>query len=674
MTVSGGTAPAGGRRSLLVCLALAAATLVVYAPVRRHGFANFDDPQYVSDNPAVAGGLTAQAVSWAFTTRHAGNWHPLTWLSHLIDVQLYGLNAGSHHLTSVFLHLANTLLLFGLLQRMTGARCPSAFAAGLFALHPLHVESVAWVAERKDVLSGLFFMLTLWAYVAYAHRPRRSTYALVLALFAMGLMAKPMLVTLPFVLLLLDVWPLRRRADPPVWRDLIVEKLPLFALSVASSVVTVVVQREAGAVKGLEAFPLGRRAANAAVAYVAYIGQTLWPARLAAIYPYPASLAGWAVGGAVLVLVAVTLLAWRAARRHPHFLVGWLWYLGMLVPVIGLVQVGSQPRADRYTYLPLIGLFIVVAWGIPDLVLGRSRRAFVLWPASALVLLACMITARGQVRHWRSSIPLWEHAVKVTAGNYRAQHNLGHALAREGRTPEAITHYEEALRLKPDYAEAHNNLGSALADQGRIDEAIAHYDEALHLLPDYAEAHNNLGAALTGQGRTDEAVRHLSEAVRLEPSRAESHGNLGVALARQGRFDEAIRHFSEAVRLRPQDAQARRNLAVAHNSAGAALADKGMLQEAIAHYTEALSIRPDLADAHANLATSLASQGKVDEAIQEFLEAIRLQPGVADLHYDAAVMLARKGRNSEAVRHLETALTLDPSHQPARRALTALAR
>jgi len=674
MTVSGRPEPAGGRRSLIVYLALIGATLIVYAPVRRHGFVNFDDPQYVGENPAVAGGLTGQALRWAFTTRHAGNWHPLTWISHLLDVQLCGLDAGPHHLTSVLLHVANTALLLALLHRMTGALFRSAFTAGLFALHPLHVESVAWVAERKDVLSGLFFMLTLWAYAAYAHHPRGSRYAVVLVLFALGLMAKPMLVTLPFVLLLLDFWPLGRGAHPPAWRRLILEKLPLFALTVASSIVTVLVQHRAGALKGLDALPLGRRAANAAVAYVAYIGQMLWPARLAAIYPYPASLGGWAVAGAAVGLVAITVLVWRAARRHPYLPVGWLWYLGLLVPVIGLVQVGSQPMADRYTYLPLIGLFVIVAWGIPDLVARRPHRDVGLRAAAGLVLLGCAVTARGQVQHWRGSIPLWEHAVAATAGNYRAHHNLGHALAREGMIGEAVAHYAEALRLKPDYAEAHNNLGSALADQGRTLEAIAHYAEALRLLPDYAEAHNNLGVALTGQGKADEAVRHLSEALRIEPGRAVSHGNLGVALARQGRLDEAIRHLSEAVRLRPHDADARGNLAVAHNATGAALAEKGDLDEAIAHYAEALRLRPDLADAHANLATSLASQGKIDEAIHEFLEAIRLQPGVADLHYDAAVMLARRGRTPEAIRHLETALTLDPTHQPARRALAALVR
>lgn len=560
----------------------------MYARVWQHGFVNLDDAQYVSDNPAVSGGLSARGLSWAFTTPHAGNWHPLTWLSHMLDVELYGMNAGPHHLTSLLLHVASALLLFGLLHRMTGALFRSAFVAALFALHPLHVESVAWVAERKDVLSTLFFLLTIRAYLAYVRRPRPSRYALVLVLFALGLMAKPMLVTLPFVLLLLDYWPLGRAPS----RRLVVEKLPLLALALASSVVTFLVQQQAGAVKGLDALPFDHRLANAVMAYAAYIGKMLWPVQLAAIYPYPASRSAWLVAAAAAGLIAVTVLTLRAARRHPYLPVGWLWYLGTLMPVIGLVQVGSQPMADRYTYVPLIGLFLIVAWGMPDLLARWPHRDLALGVAAGSVILGCALAARAQVRHWRNSVALWQHALEVTTENPRAHNNLGHALAREGRGREAIGYYTEAVRIKPDYAEAHNNIGYALADQGRVREAIAHYSEALRVLPDYAEAHNNLGVALAGEGNADGAIQHLSDAVRIEPGRAEAHNNLGAVLAGQGRLEDAIRHLAEAVELRPGYADARRNLAMAHYERAVTLAGQGRTSEAVGHLESVLKLDP----------------------------------------------------------------------------------
>lgn len=652
--------------------ALVAAGAFVYEPVRHHEFVNFDDAQYVRRNPAVTGGLNGRSMSWALTTGHAGNWHPLTWLSHMLDVELFGLDPGPHHLTSAVLHVVNTLLLFGLLLRMTGALFRSAFVAALFELHPLHVESVAWIAERKDVLSGLFLFLTLWAYLAYVRRPRRSRYALVLVLFALGLMAKPMLVTLPFVLLLLDVWPLGRTAEPFARPRLIVEKLPLVGLAIASSVVTVLVQQRAGAIKGLGVLPFDRRLATAVLAYVTYAAKAVWPSRLAAIYPYPAPPPSWQVLGAIAVLAGVSALALRARPRHPYLPVGWFWYLATLVPVLGLMQVGSQPWADRYTYIPAIGLFIVVAWGTVDLLARWRRRNLLLAAAAAVVLAGCAITARKQVGYWRNSVALWEHALEVTTGNHRAESNLAHALARQRRLDEAVAHYGAALRIKPDFAEAHNNLGLVLADQGKVGEAMRHYSEAVRVLPDYLEAHNNLGVALMGQGRDTEAVRHFSEAVRIDPTVAVSHNNLGVAYAHEGRLEAAAREFAEALRLEPGYAEAQTNLAVAHNGLGAALGDQGKVDEAIDHYVQALRLRPDLADAHANLARALAVKGRRDEAIREILEAVRLQPSDADLHYDAAVLLVRAGRAAEAVPHLRTVLTLAPTHAEARRAMDAL--
>ena len=654
-------------------MALVAATIIVYAPVRHNEFVNLDDPQYVSGNRWVARGLSGPGLRWAFTTSHAGNWHPVTWISHMLDVQLFGLDAGAHHATSLALHVANTLLLFTLLHRLTGALFRAAFVAALFALHPLHVESVAWVAERKDVLSTLFFLLTLHAYVSYARAPRARRYAAVLALFALGLMAKPMLVTLPLVLLLLDYWPLGRVSSVAAGRRLLVEKVPLLALSAASCVVTLLVQHGAGAVKGLDVLPLARRLANAAVAYFLYIAKMLWPSRLAAIYPYPAARPAWAVSLAAAAVVVVSVLAARAAPRRPWLPVGWLWYLGMLVPVLGLLQVGSQPLADRYSYVPLIGLFIVAAWGAADLAGRNPRGRAVTTAAAVLVVAACAVATRAQVAHWRTSVALWEHALAVTTANHRAENNLGHALARQGRTAEAVAHYAEALRIAPDDAEAHANLGLALADLGRTPEAIDHYEQALGLLPGDVEAHDNLGVALMSQGRIDDALPHFAEAVRLDPSLALSHNDLGVALARKERFEEAIRELSVALQLDPGYAEARRNLAVAHNGLGAALADRGTLDQAIVHYAEALHLRPDLADAHANLARARAGQGRLDEARREAEEAVALEPRAADLRYDLAVLLARQGRTSDAKAQLESVLRLDPAHADARRALAALA-
>src|SRR6202167_1037861 len=535
------------RQARWVCVALIAANLIVYASAWHHGFVNYDDDDYVTTNPVVLRGLTWHGVAWAFTTGYAVNWHPLTWLSHMLDVQLYGLDPGLHHLTNLLFHIVNTLLLFGLLHRMTRALGRSAFVAGLFAVHPLHVESVAWVAERKDVLSTLFWMLTLWAYQEYARRPGLRRYWAVLLFFALGLMAKPMLVTLPFVLLLLDFWPLGRVGIGPnsaggwalsrdgwaTMRRLVFEKLPLLALAVVSSIVTFAIHRRGGAVISFAAAPLHIRMANALVSYVAYIGKMLWPARLAVLYPYAQSLPLWWLAGAFLGLMGISFAVIRAGPRHPYLSVGWFWYLGTLVPVIGLIQVGDQAMADRYTYVPLIGLFIIVAWGVPELLVRWPFRRIALAAAAGLVILACAIAARGQLQYWENSSTLWTRALAVTTGNNIAHNNLGVSLADQGKLDEAIAHYSEALRIKPDYADAHNNLGAALADQGKVDEAIAHYSEALRIKPDYADAHDNLGVSLCDQGKLDEGIAHFNEALRIKPDSAKAHNNLGVALASQ---------------------------------------------------------------------------------------------------------------------------------------------
>jgi protein O-mannosyl-transferase len=642
-------------RARWVSLALIAANLIVYASVWHHDFVNYDDDQYVTSNPVVLRGLTWHGVSWAFTTGYAVNWHPLTWLSHMLDVQLYGLDPGPHHLTNLLFHIANTLLLLGLLHRMTGALGRSAFVAALFAVHPLHVESVAWVAERKDVLSTLFWILTLWAYVEYVRRPNLYRYGAVLLFFALGLMAKPMLVTLPFVLLLLDFWPLgrmRMRLNPAGgWAfsgggwdavmDLVWEKLPLLALAVAASIVTLIVHRQGGAVISLSATPLKLRVANALVSYVVYIGKMLWPVHLAVLYPYAQSIPGWWVAGALLTLVGISVAVIWAGARHPYLPIGWLWYLGTLVPVIGLIQVGDQAMADRYTYVPLIGLFIVVAWGIPDLLAHWPLQRIALPVAAGLVILACAIAARSQLQYWKDSTTLWTRALAVTTGNNIAHNNLAIVLADQGKLDEAIAHYSEALRIKPDYATARNNLGLALADEGKLDEAIAHYSEALRIKPDYADALNNWGAALAAEGKLDEAIAHYSEALRIKPDYAGAHNNWGIALASEGKSEEAIAHFSEALRIKPDYADA-------HNNWAGVLASEGKLDEAIAHCNEALRIKPDYADAHNNLGVALADQGKLDEAIAHFSEALRINPDDSKARDNLRLTLAERANRPDS--------------------------
>jgi len=551
------------REFIWIAAALTAMIVAVYSPVRHFGFVGFDDVQYVSENPRVLQGVTWDGVKWAFSTGYFFNWHPLTWISHMLDAQIYGTNAGGHHITSVLFHIANTLLLFGLLQRMTGKMWRSAFVAGLFAVHPLHVESVAWVSERKDVLSTLFGLLALWAYVGYAQRPRLGRYLAVVLFFGLSLMSKSMLVTLPFVLLLLDVWPLGRIAvggdaagRPGLPKDqrpkavrLAVEKLPLLVLTIASSVVTMIVQDPGG----LIAFPADFRIANAVVSYVSYILKMLWPAKLAAVYPYPDEMPSWWVFGSLLVLIVVTALVAAQLQRRPYLTVGWLWFLGMLVPVIGLVQVGSQAMADRYTYVPLIGLFLMAAWGVPELLERWPQRRIALPAAACIAILACVVTARAQVHRWESDATLWRQALLVTTGNYVAHNNLGTFLAGQGKMDEALAHYAEALRVRPDYADSYYNIGVALDNLGRSGEAMAHYAEALRFRPGYPEAHNNLGALLHQQGRLREAMNHYLEAVRLRPDYADARQNLGSVLASQGKNAEAIEQYKRALAINPEN-------------------------------------------------------------------------------------------------------------------------
>jgi tetratricopeptide (TPR) repeat protein len=642
--------------SMLVCLGLFALTAAAFAGVLGNDFVNYDDHLYVTQNPQVQGGLSWDGVRWAFTTMHAANWHPLCWLSLQLDAQFYGLRPWGFHLTSLLLHGANAVLLFLTLRRMTGAIGRSAFVAAFFAVHPLHVESVAWVAERKDVLNTFFGLLALLAYAWYVERPRPGRYHLVVACFALSLLAKPMLVTLPCLLLVLDFWPLGRfptgatqgagatldaagqGADLPggaspratSWRWLLLEKAPLLALTVVSSAVTVVAQRAGGAVADAR-LPLLPRLVNAVLAYGAYLRKAVWPSDLAVFYPYyPGRWEGWHFAAAVLVLGLLTVLAIALRRRLPALLVGWLWYLGTLVPVIGLVQVGEQALADRYTYFPLIGIFLAVVWSVPvalSWVFGRPggpavservlARALAVLAAAGVLL--CALSTRAEVHHWRNSRALWTHAVEVIPDNYLALENLGRLLLLEGDVRGAEPLLSEAVRLRPHAASVHYSLGVCLFAARRVDEAEEKLLAVLRLDPRHAEAHGDLGLICQQKGRDDDALRHYRAALQSNPELVDAHNNLGTLLLMRGQQEEALDHFTEAIRLAPARAAGYKNL-------GVALGCAGKWPEAAEALREAVQLRPGDADLLGFLAQALQEAGQSEAAAAACREALRLDP------------------------------------------------
>jgi tetratricopeptide (TPR) repeat protein len=585
-----GAAPRGVRSrgtSFIISLFLVGISLAVFGQTICHDFVNFDDDLYVYNTPAIQAGLTIKGVALAFISPHAGNWHPLTTISHMLDCQLYGLNAGGHHATNIILHTIAVLLLFGLLQQMTGAVWKSAIVAALFAIHPLHVESVAWVSERKDVLSAVFFFLMLGAYVRYVRAASITRYLAVVVLFVAGLMSKPMLVSVPIVLLLIDYWPLRRFEQPSLttaksktseYRDqrrlirrLVMEKIPLLILSTGACIITFVLQkRGVGAIPPL---PVLWRVQNAFVSYVIYAWKTLWPTDLAVFYPHPNdTLAMWEVIFAILLLLAMTAAVIVFRGQRPYLLTGWFWYLVMLVPVIGVVQVGEQAHADRYTYLPHIGLFVLVVWfaaGVATVRRSRSRLT-VTTAVAALVIFALACAAFVQTSYWRNSETLWSHALAVTSGNDVAHNNLGYLCIDRGELDKAISHFQTAARIRAGKRNAHYDLGSAfvqmnLADavarKGESDEAMAHYDEAIRLQPDYANAYYNRGNVLFAKGRTDEAIADLQKSLQIQPDDADAHTALGNALLRRRSLREAIAQYEQALTLAPEDPHSRNNIA-----------------------------------------------------------------------------------------------------------------
>jgi tetratricopeptide (TPR) repeat protein len=644
-----------------VCVFLLVAVALVFGQTIRHEFVNFDDDRFVYENPQVTSGLTLHGIVWAISD-HGFQWRPLTWVSHMIDWHLYGPRAGGHHATNMLLHAATTVLLFLLFWRMTGRVWPSALVAVLFAIHPLRVESVAWVTERKDTLSGLFFVLTLGAYVDYVRRPFSvERYLTVMVFFGLGLLSKSMLVTLPLLLLLLDYWPLGRFAGgpcrllppqvglpmTPLYRNeedsvrtnllqavfgrfsllarLLVEKLPLFALVAVSCAMTI--WSHAKAVASVDRLPLSWRLGNALVSYVVYLRQLFCPADLAVLYPAAdLDLPLWKVGGAALVLVAVTMAAWVGRRKYPYFFLGWLWYLGMLAPVIGLWQFGVFTHADRFTYLPQIGLYVALAWGAADACRSWSYRRLVCGMAgvaSVLVLTVLMGCAWRQVSFWRNSETLWTHTLACTSRNKVAHNNLGNFLADQEQLTRAVAQYRQALEVDPNYIDAQFNLGAALSSQGRYDEAIAQYRQALKIRPDFVMAHNNLGEVLARQGRLDEAIAHYRQALKIQPDCIPALDNLGQVLARRGQPGEAISQYRTVLRIQPDYLETLKNMAWLLATYREAVQRNGREALELAERANQIcaSSRADVLD---TLAAAYAEMGRFPEALAAARRALEL--------------------------------------------------
>jgi tetratricopeptide (TPR) repeat protein len=535
-----------------ICAALITITWAVFGQTVGHEFVNFDDPNYVSENPQIHAGLNWQSIVWAFTHVHSHNWHPLTTMSHMLDWQLFGAKPGAHHFVNVLLHTIGAILVFLLLEQMTSRIWPSAFVAAIFAIHPLHVESVAWISERKDVLSGVFFMLTLLAYFRYTRKPGVGRYLTMSFLFACGLMSKPMLVTLPIVLLLLDYWPLERFGKLSA-KKLIAEKIPLLVLSIGSAVATLIVQSGGVGLVPLEVLPLSWRITNALAAYLVYIWQMIWPADLALIYSHPGKLPIWQVAGAAAVLIAVTLGVFALRKRSPYLVVGWLWYLVMLVPVLGLIQVGGQAHADRYTYLPQIGLYIAATWGVVDLARFWRYHGAILGAAAAIIISALALRAAAQVWYWHDSERLWRHSLAVTTQNDMAHLGLGQLFLDQKRLDDAIAELQTVVARHPNDVDARLRLAGALSEKkDRMNDAIAEYEAAAKIGAPDPDVETTLANLLLEQGRMEEAIRYYRDVVRLQPSSALAHYNLAVGLHRDHRLPEAIFHYKEALKIDPK--------------------------------------------------------------------------------------------------------------------------
>lgn len=601
------------RQALLIGLLLATATLVLYWPVQSFDFVNYDDRIYVTDNRQIHGGLSIDGFKWSFTTFHGGNWHPLTWISHMADFEVYQLHAGGHHWTNVLIHTASVLLLFLVLTCMTGALWCSALVAALFAIHPLHVESVAWVAERKDVLCGFFWILTIGAYSLYARQPTAWRYLLVLSFFVQGVASKPMIVTLPFVLLLLDYWPLQRFSEDKVacclrvsrvvvfrdktWLLLVAEKLPLCFVAAIACYVTIVAQRSVGAIWSFEGMSFDVRFTNALVAYVEYLWKMFWPVELAVLYPHVGMPDARKIGLAVLILFSITFITARKAREMPFLLVGWLWYLGTLVPVIGIVQVGSQSMADRYTYIPLIGLFIALAWGAEKIVAGRHLWKSPVMVCHLVVLVGLLVLARWQVETWKNSISLFERALAVTEANHGANYNIGAFYLDQNDCQKAVPYFLKALEIKENYANPYHSLGVCAARNNNHEGALRYFRQAILIDSSFAECRIDRGLLLAQQGRFDEAAQDFQYVLRTDPTHEAANNNMGMLLVRQGKYGEAELRFINVLRINPRNAEA-------YNNLGIVCTAQDRMKEAVSSFLKAQELAPGNAIINANLKTA----------------------------------------------------------------------
>jgi tetratricopeptide (TPR) repeat protein len=693
------------RQDALIFLLIAVAILVVYASVGNYEFLSFDDGVYVTENPLVQRGITREGFKWAFKFNDRGYWQPLTWISHMLDCHLFGLRAGMHHMTNLIIHMANSLLLFWVFYRMTGARWKSAFVAALFALHPINVESVAWVAGRKNLLSTFFWLVTILAYVRYCERTNYIRYVAVLIAFMLGLSTKPMLVTLPFVLLLLDYWPLGRfrfkqateggitvndgsgqrssHAKGFIW--LIAEKVPFIVLSATMTILSMTSVQVYGIVVSAQTIPRSLRMTNALVSYAKYLGQFIWPHKLAAFYPFPEMVPAWLIVTALSLLVLVSAVTIRNLKNAPYLIVGWLWYLGTLMPAIGLVQVGLWPAmADRWAYVPLIGIFVMTAWGIPGIFSRFRFKKIILTGISVVVIGAATVVSAIQVKYWNNSIALFEHTIRTTEKNAMAHANLALALGKKNRHNESLYHYNVALRIDPTYAQVHNNLGLALLRHGEIDKALDHLRQAASLASKSDIVQNNLGFVLIHHGRINSAIVHFKKALSLNPRHAEASNNLGLALLQEGEIESAIFHFNRAAELRSGYVEALRNLKLALSinaeinravdrflSALHALAEnqesdvwvdelrssKKTLNQAIARYQKSLSKQPGFTKIDINKIRAVNTAKKAyDKALPKFMQISVRQPEIADVDYHIACVCARQGKYSESILWLTKAI------------------
>ena len=679
----------------LIYIVLVLVTFIAYEPLRHNNFVDYDDDIYVTNNPTVQSGLNLISLIWAFSRPHIANWHPLTLLSHMMDCQLFGLNPFWHHLTSLFFHIANTLLLFWILNKMTGLVWPSAFTAAAFALHPLHVESVAWVAERKDVLSGFFWMLTITTYIRYTERRCVGRYLFVFFAFGLGLMAKSMLVTLPFVLLLLDYWPLDRlRWKRQNIRRLITEKIPLFILTLFSGIIAFISQHGARTSELLVDVSLSGRISNAIVSYLVYILKTFYPTRLAVLYPHPGNnIPVYKPILAFIILVAISAGVIYMARRRRYLVVGWLWYLGALVPVIGFVQVGLQAMADRYTYLPSIGLFIMVAWGSSELFTKWRYRRLGFAIVAGLAFVGMLVCTRLQLRHWRNSETLFKHAISVTENNFTIHYNYGKVLSDESRFEEALVHFNNALQINPRDYDARNNKGLALLDLKKYDEAILCFKEALKLRPGHYETILNMGLVMARQSKFTQAVKYFNKVLEMKPYWPRVHYNLGLALTQIGRLDDAFRHLTKALYIgfgleNTDDKQplvydpyteidkiveydgkplkGKLNYATANYLLGEAMFQNDRTKDALKCWTVTLLFEPENHKTHNSLGKALYQMGNNEQAVEEWTEAIRLNPNDAESHFNLGQAFAEQDKLDEALEHFNEALRIKPRWPDAR--------